>query len=127
MELHQWDEHEGLVSLIERKCQEGTSADVASALHSLSLQEIQEQLNMTDAEKVSLVGQVWDLFITCEYPPSPAGARWDDTIFPPTIIALMERDSATHAGIIDAFSDVGDGLADTSTESESKSDDSLHD
>ena len=82
---------------------------------------------MTDAEKVSLVGQVWDLFITCEYPPSTAGARWDDSIFPPTIIALMERDSAAHAGIIDAFSNGGDGLVDTSTESESKSDDSLLD
>ena len=94
LELHQWDEHPSLIALLERKASKYGGV-MSAALYSLTLWEIQQELVMTDIEKVSLIGLVWDFFILGEEPTYGTGERWNDKVFQPTIIALLEQEGDT--------------------------------
>ena len=94
LELHQWDEHPSLIALLERKASKYGGV-MSAALYSLTLWEIQQELVMTDIEKVSLIGLIWDFFILGEEPTYGTGERWNDKVFQPTIIALLEQEGDT--------------------------------
>ena len=72
-----------------------------TALHTITLREIQQTLDMADIDKVGLIAQVWDFFIHCEYPPSATGARWDTDVFGPTFVHLLEKEQEASNSIIE--------------------------
>ena len=108
LEFDQWNEHETLVKLLERKALSRRPHSVSAALMTLTLGEIQQELDLSDLYKVALIGQVWDFFSDGELAMRARGPRWDKKIFVPTIIALLKNEQRTSQDIAAYFSEGDD-------------------
>ena len=108
LEFHQWNEHETLVKLLERKALSRRPHSVSAALMTLTLGEIQQELDLSDLYKVALIGQVWDFFSDGELAMRARGPRWDKKVFVPTIIALLKNEQRTSQDIAAYFSEGDD-------------------